>query len=152
MDIIADSRAVKQMVINLLSNAIKFSFPDTKVILRCYKDEEIICIEVEDQGIGISQEDLPKLCNPFVQADSSYKREHEGVGLGLSVVKGLAQLHGGSFTISSQQGTWTKATIKLPLKAHKPDKSAITQEIESSLNDNNGSNERGEVIYINQKG
>ncbi len=116
-DIVADSRAVKQMLINLLSNAIKFSPIDTKIIVRATINEETTTIEVIDQGIGISHADLPKLCNPFVQADNSYKRQHEGVGLGLSVVKGLAQLHGGNLTIESTLGIGTTARIELPLEA-----------------------------------
>ena len=115
-DIVADSRAVKQMLINLLSNAIKFSPADTKILVRGTINEETTTIEVIDQGIGISQDDLPKLCNPFVQADNSYKRQHEGVGLGLSVVKGLAQLHGGNLTIESTLGIGTTARIELPLE------------------------------------
>ena len=113
-ELYADSRAVRQMVLNLLSNAIKFSNLDEQIVLRTKRNDNFIMIEVEDHGIGIAPQDLPKLCNPFVQADSSYKREHEGVGLGLSVVKGLAQLHGGSFVLHSELGVGTKARIELP--------------------------------------
>lgn len=110
----ADSRAVKQMALNLLSNAIKFSDVDSTVILRTTSNSDHYYIDFIDEGIGISAQDLPKLCNPFVQADSSYKREHEGVGLGLSVVKGLAELHGGCLKIESELGTGTKVRIELP--------------------------------------
>lgn len=116
-DIVADSRAVKQMMINLLSNAIKFSPADKKIIVRVTTHDQTAFLEVIDQGIGISHNDLPKLCNPFVQADNSYKRQHEGVGLGLSVVKGLANLHGGNLTIESTLGIGTTARIELPLEA-----------------------------------
>jgi cell cycle sensor histidine kinase DivJ len=117
LDIVADSRAVKQMMINLLSNAIKFSPVDKKIIVRVATQGQSTTLEVIDQGIGISHNDLPKLCNPFVQADNSYKRQHEGVGLGLSVVKGLANLHGGNLTIDSTLGIGTTARIELPLEA-----------------------------------
>ena len=116
-EIYADSRAVKQMVLNLLSNAIKFSDADSQISIRTACDENSLFIDVVDEGIGISPEDLPKLCNPFVQADSSYKREHEGVGLGLSVVKGLAELHNGSFKLESRLGMGTTVRVELPLKA-----------------------------------
>lgn len=112
----ADSRALKQMLLNLLSNAVKFSHEGGSVAVRSYTNDVSLFIEVEDQGVGISEEDLPKLCNPFVQADSSYKRQHEGVGLGLSVVKGLAQLHGGSLTINSSLGAGTTARLEMPLR------------------------------------
>ncbi len=117
-EIYADSRAVKQMVLNLLSNAIKFSNTDTQITIRTACDENSLFIDVVDEGIGISPEDLPKLCNPFVQADSSYKREHEGVGLGLSVVKGLAELHNGSFKLESRLSMGTTVRVELPLKAN----------------------------------
>lgn len=117
-EILADSRAVKQMLINLLSNAIKFSGHDMKVIVRLSRLDDVVNIDVIDQGIGISAQDLPRLCNPFVQADNSYKRQHEGVGLGLSVVKGLAQLHGGALKIESKIGIGTTARIELPIEAH----------------------------------
>jgi len=114
-DVLADRRAMMQMVINLLSNAIKFSRSGSKVIVRSDCDHETFYVDVIDQGIGISQGDIPKLCNPFVQVDNSYKREHEGVGLGLSVVKGLAQLHNGSLKIESTLGKGTTVRIEFPL-------------------------------------
>lgn len=116
-EIVADSRAVKQMLINLLSNAIKFSGNGMQVIVQLSVNEDVVNIDVIDQGIGISAQDLPRLCNPFVQADNSYKRQHEGVGLGLSVVKGLAQLHGGALKIESKIGIGTTARIELPIEA-----------------------------------
>jgi cell cycle sensor histidine kinase DivJ len=70
---------------------------------------------VSDNGIGIPDEDLPRLGNPFVQAASCYDRSHEGAGLGLSVVQGLAKLHGGSLKLESTLGEGTTARIILPL-------------------------------------
>ena len=65
--------------------------------------------------IYIAEQDLPKLGNPFVQADNAYNRSHDGAGLGLSVVKGLARLHGGRLEIASKLGEGTMTTILLPL-------------------------------------
>jgi cell cycle sensor histidine kinase DivJ len=70
---------------------------------------------VSDNGIGIAEQDLPKLGNPFVQANNSYDRSYDGAGLGLSVVKGLARLHGGRLELASALGEGTIATIVLPL-------------------------------------
>ncbi len=70
---------------------------------------------VADNGIGIAEQDLPKLGNPFVQADNAYNRSYDGAGLGLSVVKGLARLHGGRLEIASKLGQGTTTTILLPL-------------------------------------
>ena len=71
---------------------------------------------VADNGIGISEHDLPKLGHPFVQADNAYNRSHDGAGLGLSVVPGLARLHKGAAEMASKLGQGTTATIVLPVK------------------------------------
>ena len=71
---------------------------------------------VADNGIGIAEHDLPKLGHPIVQADNAYNRSHDGAGLGLSVVQGLARLHEGRLEIASKLGQGTTATIVLPMK------------------------------------
>jgi cell cycle sensor histidine kinase DivJ len=73
-------------------------------------------LTVSDNGIGIAEADLPKLGNPFVQANDSYDRGYDGAGLGLSVVKGLAKLHGGRLELTSKLGSGTTACIALPLE------------------------------------
>ena len=72
-------------------------------------------LTVADSGIGISESDLKQIGNPFFQASSSYNRPYEGTGLGLSVVKGLIDLHGGRLRIESRLGEGTKVTVLLPL-------------------------------------
>ncbi|MBZ0218292.1 MAG: PAS domain-containing sensor histidine kinase [Fimbriimonadaceae bacterium] len=111
-EICADERACKQIMLNLLSNAVKFSEPGGVVSVDAYMEGAAFVISVADTGIGISSEDLPRLGAPFVQADSSYNRNYEGTGLGLSVVKGLVDLHGGSMKIESEPGVGTKVTIR----------------------------------------
>ena len=74
-----------------------------------------IAITVEDNGIGIGEEDLPRIGNPFFQARGSYDRRHDGTGLGLSIVKGLVALHGGEVAIRSRVGEGTRITVRLPL-------------------------------------
>lgn len=142
-EIYADSRALKQMMLNLLSNAIKFSHKGDEVLVRTTSNSCSVYIDVIDHGIGISPEDLPKLCNPFVQADSSYKREHEGVGLGLSVVKGLAELHGGALKIESQLGKGTHVRIELPVTA--------TLDVESGHTIFDSQNAGNSVVLFQQK-
>ncbi|MGI9385199.1 MAG: PAS domain-containing sensor histidine kinase [Methyloligellaceae bacterium] len=115
-ELVADKRACTQMLLNLLSNAIKFTEQNGRVTVRARRSADLIEIIVADNGIGIASEDLPKLGNPFVQAESSYDRSYEGAGLGLSVVKGLARLHGGELNIQSQQGRGTTVTISLPIE------------------------------------
>ena len=70
---------------------------------------------VEDTGVGIGADDLPRIGDPFFQARSSYDRRHDGTGLGLSIVKGLLGLHGGQIEIASRLGEGTRVTIRLPL-------------------------------------
>jgi cell cycle sensor histidine kinase DivJ len=112
----ADKRACKQMLINLISNAIKFTDPGGWVRVSARRVGETVELCVADNGIGIAEADLPRLGNPFVQANNSYDRSYDGAGLGLSVVKGLARLHGGRLELKSSLGEGTSATIVLPLE------------------------------------
>lgn len=116
-ELAADKRACKQMLLNVIANAIKFTEPGGWVRVSAKVDGQNVMLAVSDNGIGIADQDLPKLGNPFVQADSSYNRSHEGAGLGLSVVKGLVRLHGGTLELTSKLGEGTTATIMLPLDA-----------------------------------
>jgi len=115
-EIAVDRRAVKQMLLNLLSNAIKFTGRGGSVKVAATALDAMMQIAVADTGIGISADDLPRLGTPFVQADQSYERRYEGTGLGLSMVKGLAALHGGGLTIESRLGEGTTATVRLPIR------------------------------------
>ncbi|MET0841012.1 MAG: PAS domain-containing sensor histidine kinase [Methyloceanibacter sp.] len=111
----ADKRACKQMLLNVIANAIKFTKEGGWVRVSARLARGNVELVVADNGIGIAAEDLPKLGNPFVQANNSYDRSYEGAGLGLSVVKGLARLHGGRFELESTLGQGTTAIIVLPL-------------------------------------
>jgi cell cycle sensor histidine kinase DivJ len=126
-ELVADKRACKQMLLNVVSNAIKFTDPGGWVRISVGVENGMVALEVADNGIGISDQDLPKLGNPFVQADTSYDRGYEGAGLGLSVVKGLARLHGGSLAIASTLGHGTTATILLPMEASRPEAEGVAR-------------------------
>ncbi len=112
----ADKRACKQMLLNVISNAIKFTDPGGWVRVSARRVDGNVEFSVADNGIGIAEADLPKLGKPFVQANNSYDRSYDGAGLGLSVVKGLARLHGGRLALVSTLGEGTTATIVLPLE------------------------------------
>ncbi len=112
----ADRRAVKQILLNLLSNAIKFT-PLGGVVAIGVSDEGALCrLSVTDTGVGISAAEIDRLGNPFVQL-SNNSGKHAGTGLGLALVRGLAELHGGRMRIYSVEGQGTTATILLPIKA-----------------------------------
>jgi PAS domain S-box-containing protein len=111
----ADERAAKQMIINLLSNAVKFTPAGGIVTLRARRDGDAgIAISVADTGIGMTQAELAKAQQPFGQVDNEFSRQRKGTGIGLTLVKSLVELHGGTLDISSTKGVGTTATITLP--------------------------------------
>jgi cell cycle sensor histidine kinase DivJ len=121
-ELLADKRAVNQILLNLLSNAIKFTERGGAVSVSASCQGGIAVLEVEDNGVGVDAADLPRLGDPFFQARASYDR-HEGTGLGLSIVKGLVQLHGGELDIHSRLGEGTRVIVRLPVDGealHKP--------------------------------
>ncbi|MEP1206708.1 MAG: PAS domain-containing sensor histidine kinase [Rhizobiaceae bacterium] len=115
-DINADKRACQQILINLLSNAIKFTPEGGDVKLSVKQFGRALRIRLKDNGIGIDEDFLSNIGQPFSQADSGHQRQFEGSGIGLSVVKGLVALHNGEFLIKSKTGAGTEVTITLPLK------------------------------------
>ncbi len=113
-EIEADPRAVKQVLLNLATNAIKFT-PEGGVVRIAVEPKSAgLIIRVSDTGIGISEEDIQRLAQPFEQIDSQHSRKHEGTGLGLALSKSLVELHGGNFTIESQVGQGTTVIFTLP--------------------------------------
>jgi two-component system, cell cycle sensor histidine kinase DivJ len=114
-ELIADKRACRQIVINLLSNAVKFTKPGGSVTIGASVDGDSLLICVEDTGIGIAPGHFAKLGDPFFQVRSSYDRMFEGTGLGLSLVRGLVGLHGGSLLLESVVEEGTRVTVRLPL-------------------------------------
>jgi PAS domain S-box-containing protein len=138
-EIRVDVRKVKQILYNLLSNAVKFTNDGGRVVLRAdrvtgadvgqtpgsWKGRsfaareneyaEFLKISVTDDGIGISEEDLERLFQPFSQIDSGLARKFEGTGLGLAMVKLLTELHGGAITMESSVGEGSCVTVWLPV-------------------------------------
>jgi len=116
-EFVADRRAFNQILINLISNAIKFTPRGGKVTVDGYRDGAMLMVRVEDTGVGIGADDLPRLGEAFFQARASYDRRHDGTGLGLSIVKGLVHLHDGDMNIESRLGEGTRVTVRLPFDA-----------------------------------
>ncbi|MEZ5773929.1 MAG: PAS domain-containing sensor histidine kinase [Hyphomicrobiaceae bacterium] len=116
-DLVADGRAFRQILINLVANAVKFSPGGGSVRVQAMFVEsgEGLVLTVADRGIGIAAKDLARLGEPFVQAETRHSRAHEGAGLGLSIARGLARLHGGTLDIASELGFGTTVTVRLPL-------------------------------------
>jgi signal transduction histidine kinase len=101
----ADERLVKQCLINLLSNAVKFTAKGGEITMRGFLEPDgPLAIAVADTGIGIAEEDIPRVLAPFNQVDASLSRKYEGTGLGLPLVNSFVQMHGGSLGIKSELG------------------------------------------------
>jgi PAS domain S-box-containing protein len=140
-DIQVDVRKVKQILYNLLSNAVRFSNKDGRVVMRATRVgrgdvgqlsgerpgrsfgardsefAEFLRISVSDDGIGISEDGLKRLFQPFTQIDTGLDRKFEGTGLGLAMVKLLAELHGGTVAMESAEGAGSVITVWLPARA-----------------------------------
>jgi two-component system, cell cycle sensor histidine kinase DivJ len=114
-EMVADKRALNQILLNLLSNAIRFTDRGGTVAISVRAEAAHITFAVEDSGIGISDADLARVGEPYFQAGSAYDRRHGGTGLGLSIVRGLVQLLGGEIAIRSRIGEGTRVTVRLPL-------------------------------------
>jgi len=112
----ADRRALKQIFFNLLSNAIKFNVQNKGfVTVSASREGNMIKISVSDTGIGIKEEDMPRLFQKFEQLDTGISRKYEGTGLGLAITKQLVELHGGKITVESKYGKGTTFTFSLPI-------------------------------------
>ncbi len=114
-EIVADRRVVMQILINLVTNAVKFSDPGGIVAVSAGVDGEHVWLEVADTGVGIAPHDLTRIGNPFFQVHGRYGRKSDGAGLGLSIVKGLVDLHGGELKTESGPGEGTRMVVRLPL-------------------------------------
>jgi len=113
--VMADPRSLTQIIVNLLSNAVKFTNAGGTVRLAAgMAADGAVEIVVADSGIGMSEEDVQTALRPFEQIDRGLDRRHEGTGLGLPIVKGLVELHGGTLRIESEVGVGTTVTVRLP--------------------------------------
>jgi len=103
-------------MLNLLSNAIKFTDSGGNINVNIYDKGENIIISVKDSGIGISKDKQDIIFDRFRQVDKSLTRDHEGSGIGLSLVKSLVEMHGGKISIQSEYGKGSEFIIELPVK------------------------------------
>ena len=113
----ADRRRVKDMLLSLLDNAVKFNRPGGRVEVsaRCDHDAGLLLLSVADTGHGVPKEEWGRLFTPFYQSDASLRRSHEGIGLGLPIVRRYAEMHGGSVDVDSLIDQGSTFTVRLPL-------------------------------------
>jgi len=113
----ADPARIVQVVTNLLGNALKFSSPGGAVVVSVKNDGSNVTLSVRDDGVGIDPNLLPHVFESFVQAPQTLERSRGGLGLGLAMVKGIVELHGGVVRAASEgAGRGTEVTIRLPTR------------------------------------
>ncbi len=108
-----DTKRVRQILLNILTNAIKFTPENGTVIVRSWIEDCYAVIEVEDSGIGIEEEQIPRLFKKFHQLDRNFDRDYGGMGLGLAITQQLVELHGGSIEVDSIVGSGSTFTVRL---------------------------------------
>ncbi|WP_261828844.1 sensor histidine kinase [Inconstantimicrobium mannanitabidum] len=114
--IAVDTEKMERIILNLLSNAVKFTPSGGKIDVYIEDNDSDVCIRIKDTGIGIPQEKLNMIFERFVQVDKSLTRNHEGSGIGLSIVKSLVEQHGGNISVKSEEGKGTEFIIHIPCK------------------------------------
>ncbi|KPF58388.1 PAS domain-containing sensor histidine kinase [Rhizobium sp. AAP116] len=114
LSLVADRRAIKQILLNILSNAVKFTDEGGKIALRARKVQGAVIVSIADTGIGIPKSALSKIGNPFEQVQSQYAKSKGGSGLGLAISRSLVALHGGSLKIRSREGQGTVVSMRIP--------------------------------------
>lgn len=114
--ILADYDRIRQVVVNLLSNAIKYAKEDCNITFEMFENSHDAGFSIQDNGIGISEEELPFIFERFYRADKSRNRATGGSGIGLTIVKSIIQAHGGQVTVESTLGAGSKFTVILPKK------------------------------------
>ncbi|MDD5006218.1 MAG: ATP-binding protein [Candidatus Omnitrophica bacterium] len=131
INVFIDVERIRQVVVNLINNAIKFTEQDGKITVDVRVLDTMVKVGVSDTGIGISQEDLPKLFNKFVQVSNKAGAEKKGVGLGLSICRELIKRHGGQIWVESHLGVGSEFYFTLPLLYTKQ---IIPEELRMDLN------------------
>jgi len=120
--IVVDINKVEQILVHLIENASKFSKTGSSITVGVRNTEDNLIFRVSDEGIGISEENMDKLFNPFIQLDSSSTRSHGGLGIGLCLAKKHAEMHGGSLGVTSELNEGSTFTFTIPLKPNPENK------------------------------
>ncbi|MEW7007732.1 PAS domain-containing sensor histidine kinase [Lentilitoribacter sp. EG35] len=115
LELAADRRAMKQVLLNLLSNAVKFTDNKGNIRVRARQVNEAIVLSIQDTGIGIPKHAMSKIGQPFEQVQNQFSKSKDGSGLGLAISRSLIKLHGGSMRISSKEGVGTTVSVRIPV-------------------------------------
>ncbi|MBQ1363882.1 MAG: response regulator [Oscillospiraceae bacterium] len=118
---VGDATKLKEVLINILSNAIKFTEAPGSVTMTVrrtaqFEDQSTLCFRVQDTGIGMDQEFLPKIFDPFSQEDGSTKNKYGSTGLGMAITKNIVEMMNGTISVESEKGVGTVFTVFVTLK------------------------------------
>jgi signal transduction histidine kinase len=112
-----DQRRISQVMLNLVSNAVKYTFERGTIQLRAFLNHaQMLQVEVEDNGVGLSSEQCRKLFQPFYRADNPLRERTGGTGLGLAIARQIVEQHGGELWVESEQGRGSTFRFMLPLQ------------------------------------
>ncbi|MCY6371294.1 Cache 3/Cache 2 fusion domain-containing protein [Clostridium ganghwense] len=114
--IAVDPEKMERIILNLISNATKFTKPGDEIKVTINDNNDYVHITIKDTGLGIPENELEKIFERFKQVDPLLSRNHEGSGIGLSLVKSLVEMHKGTITVKSEYGKGTEFIIELPVK------------------------------------
>lgn len=114
-----DAEKIEQIILNLLSNAVKFSKPHGKIQLNVSENNGNLIISVKDNGIGIPKEKQKIIFNRFRQVQPLMNRNHEGSGIGLSIVKSLVEMHNGEISVISEENAGSEFIVEIPILQNK---------------------------------
>ena len=117
LEVNADRKAVRQILLNLLSNAVKFTPAGGAVVVMARAQGRDLVLAVGDSGVGIAADELDLIGRPYAQSSSGKATGERGTGLGLSLVRALSELHEGTMTVQSAPGEGTTVTVRLPVMA-----------------------------------
>ena len=115
---VGDATKLKEVLINILSNAIKFTEAPGSVTMTVrrtaqFEDQSTLCFRVQDTGIGMDQEFLPKIFDPFSQEDGSTKNKYGSTGLGMAITKNIVEMMNGTISVESEKGVGTGRTANM---------------------------------------
>jgi signal transduction histidine kinase len=117
LEIDADERRLKQILVNLLTNAVKFSFPEGRILISYFQQADRTTFEIKDFGVGIASENQAQIFEQFKQLGNDYTNKGEGTGLGLAITKTLVQLHGGEIGVHSELSRGSTFYFYIPTPA-----------------------------------
>lgn len=133
----ADRKALRQILLNLLSNAVKFTPAGGAVVAMARAQDGELVLAVGDSGVGIAEDELDLVGRPYSQSQSGRDTAERGTGLGLTLVRALAELHGGEMSVQSAPGEGTTVTVRLPVlaeqvEAHEPQPLEVHERIRAA--------------------